>query len=223
MCGRFARYVSDPEIAGEFDVDRFHMDIKPGYNIAPGQDIAIVINEGQNRIVQCRWGFIPSWAKDPSHGKKMINARAESVAVKASFKSSFKKRRCLVIANGFYEWRKEGRARTPVYVHLKSRKTFGFAGLYNTCSSPEGGQICSVTIITTGANSLLQPIHDRMPDIIPKDKEPVWLDPSVQDEEVLLPLLNPYPSEDMEFSEVSAIVNSPGNDSPDCIKPVRTH
>lgn len=222
MCGRFARYISDPEIAGEFDVDQFHVDIKPGYNIAPGQDIAIVINEGQNRIVQCRWGFIPSWAKDPSHGKKMINARAESVAIKASFKSSFKKRRCLVIANGFYEWRKEGRARTPVYVHLKSRKTFGFAGLYNTRSSPEGGQICTVTIITTGANSLLQPIHDRMPDIIPKDKEPVWLDPSVQDEEVLLPLLNPYPSEDMEFSEVSAIVNSPGNDSPDCIKPVRT-
>ena len=150
----------------------------------------------------------------------MINARAESVADKPAFKRAFSKQRCLIVANGFYEWRKEGKSRIPVYVHLKSRKAFGFAGLYNEWTSPEGKQICTTTIITTDANAMLEPVHNRMPAIIPKDKETIWLDTSIQDKEVLFPLIHPYPSEDMELIEVSTIVNSPSNDSPECIKQV---
>jgi putative SOS response-associated peptidase YedK len=220
LCGRFVRYISIPEIAAEFDADVSNLDLKPSYNIPPGQDIAIIIKEGRNRIVQCRWGFIPSWAENPTIGYKMINARAESVAEKASFKNAFRKHRCLIVANGFYEWRKKGKSRFPVYIHLKSRLIFGFAGFYNVWTSPEGNQICTTTIITTNANDLLKPIHNRMPAIIPREKETVWIDPSVQDKETLLTLINPYPSEDMEFTKVSQMVNSPGNDSPECIKPV---
>lgn len=153
-------------------------------------------------------------------GYKMINARAESVAEKASFRNAFRKQRCLIPANGFYEWKKEGKSKIPMYVSLKSRKAFGFAGLYNEWTSPEGKQICTTTIITTDANALLEPIHNRMPAIIAREKESLWIDPSIQDKETLLSLISPYPSEDMEFKKVSQMVNSPDNDSPECIKPV---
>jgi putative SOS response-associated peptidase YedK len=221
VCGRFVRYISIPEIADEFDAVDMNLDLGPSYNIPPGQDIIMIVKNGRNRIIPCKWGFIPSWTDDPSMGYKMINARAESVAEKASFRDAFKRQRCLIPANGFYDWRKEGKARVPVYVRLKSRQVFGFAGLYNEWTSPEGKQICTTTIITTGANSLLAPVHDRMPAIIPREKESLWLDSSIHDREILLTLLKPYPSEDMEFREVSRTVNSPGNDSPECIKPVK--
>jgi putative SOS response-associated peptidase YedK len=214
------RYISIPEIAAEFDADDSGLDLRPSYNIPPGQDIAIIINDSRNRIVRCRWGFIPSWAEDPKMGYKMINARAESAAEKPSFRNAFRKQRCLVPANGFYEWKKEGKSRIPMYIHLISRKVFGFAGLYNEWTSPEGKQICTTTIITTNANALLEPIHNRMPAIIPREKESVWLEPSMQGKETLLTLVKTYPSEDMEFKKVSQMVNSPGNDSPECIEPV---
>lgn len=220
MCGRFVRYVSVPEAADVFNAEAAAAELKPSYNITPGQDIAVIVNNGRNILIPCRWGFIPSWAKEPAVGYKMINTRAETITEKASFKSAFKRQRCLIIANGFYEWRKDGKKRTPFYIHLKNRNIFGFAGLYNVWNSPEGARICTTTIITTAANEFLGPIHNRMPDIIPRDKERLWLDPAVEQSEKLLALLRPYPSGELEFSEVSGIVNSSSHDSPDCISPV---
>ena len=167
----------------------------------------------------CKWGLIPSWAKDPKIGYKMINARAETVAEKQSFRSSFKKHRVLIPANGFYEWKKEGKSKIPFYISLKSGAPFGFAGLLSEWISPEKKQICTCTIITTGANDLLQNIHDRMPVIIKKEEEDMWLH-NEEDRNVLQALLKPYPSDEMDYYAVSTMVNSPANNSPECIKPL---
>jgi putative SOS response-associated peptidase YedK len=220
MCGRFVRKSTIEIIAKEFEVKRVSCDLKPSYNIAPGDNLAVIIDDGANYLIQLRWGLIPSWAKDPSIGNKMINARAETLSEKPSFKAAFRKRRCLIVADGFYEWRKDGRVKTPVYIRLKSERPFGFAGLYDSWTSPEGKEISTCTIITTGPNELMKPIHDRMPVIIPKAQEALWLDSSIQDERLLFPVLKPYDSQEMEAYDVSQIVNSPKNNSPECIKPV---
>jgi putative SOS response-associated peptidase YedK len=153
-------------------------------------------------------------------GFKMINARAESVADKPAFKDAFRNQRCLVVADGFYEWVLEGKVKQPVYIRLKSHTPVGFAGLYSVWRSPEGENICTCTIITTDANDLLRPIHDRMPVIIPKDKEDLWLDPKTTEKEILLPLLTPYPSDEMEFYRVSPIMNKPEKDASEMIRPI---
>jgi putative SOS response-associated peptidase YedK len=219
MCGRFTRTKSIPAIAREFGVSEVSFELEPGYNIAPTQQVAVVISEGVRRLVPVQWGLVPSWAKDPSIGNKMINARAETITEKASYRNAFKKRRCLVVADGFYEWQKTGDGKRPIYIRLKSGKPFGFAGLYEIWAPPQGEPITTCTIITTEANELMKPIHDRMPVIIPKDKEDLWLDAEVKDQETLLDLLKPYPSGDLEAYPVSRRVNSPANNSPDCIKP----
>ena len=220
MCGRFVRKSTLEVISEEFEVKGVSCDLKPSYNIAPGDNLAVIVNDGANYLIQLRWGLIPSWARDPSIGNKMINARAETLSEKPSFKAAFRKHRCLIVADGFYEWRKDGKVKTPVYVHLKSGKPFGFAGLYDIWTSPEGKQISTCTIITTGPNELMKPIHNRMPVIIPKAQEALWLDSSIQDERLLFPILKPYDSQEMEAYDVSQIVNSPKNNSPECIKPV---
>ncbi len=220
MCGRFVTISSIPSIEMAFDIEQPSLDLKPSYNIAPGQKIHIVINDGQRRLIRCRWGFIPFWAKDPSIGYKMINARSETITKKPSFKNVFKKNRCLIVADGFYEWRKEGKIKIPIYIHHKSGEPFGFAGLYNSWTAPGGDPICTCTIITTNANKLLRPVHDRMPVIIPKEKHELWLDPTKQDETDLLPLLKPFDSKEMATYDVSQVVNSPKNNSPACIKPI---
>jgi putative SOS response-associated peptidase YedK len=219
MCGRFVLVGSLAAIAGGFDVDESSLpgDFRPRYNIAPGQDILAVVRDKANRLVSFRWGLIPAWSKDPAVGNRMINARAETLAEKPSFRSAFEKRRCLVIANGFYEWRREGRGKIPVYISLKSGAPFGFAGLYETWVSPAGDKVDSCAIITTASNGLLADIHDRMPAIIAKEDRARWLDPSVRDKNLLMALLRPYPSEEMTFHDVSAKVNSPGHDSADLI------
>jgi putative SOS response-associated peptidase YedK len=208
-----------PEIAKEFEVSDVSADLDPSYNIAPTQQVAVVISEGVRRLVPVQWGLVPSWAKDPSVGNKMINARAETITEKASYRNAFKKRRCLVVADGFYEWQKTGDGKRPIYIRLKSGKPFGFAGLYEVWEPPEGGALTTCTIITTEANELMKPIHDRMPVIVPKEKQDLWLDPEVKDQESLLDLLQPYPALDLEAYPVSRRVNSPANNSPDCIKP----
>jgi putative SOS response-associated peptidase YedK len=169
---------------------------------------------------QMRWGLIPSWAKDPSIGNRMINARAETIAEKPAFRAALKKRRCLIPADGFFEWQKLGNVKQPVRIVLKSRQPFGFAGLWEQWVAPDGEGILSCTIITTEANELLKPIHDRMPVILMQDVEAVWLDPKIQETEKLLPLLRQYPPEQMEFYPVSREVNSPAHDTPDCIVPI---
>jgi putative SOS response-associated peptidase YedK len=217
MCGRFVRDCSIPDIAEEFGVEEPPFDLPPSYNVAPGQQTPIIISSGNKKLVSCRWGFIPSWAKDPKTGYRMINARADTVAQKPAFRSAYKNARALVPANGFYEWKKDGSEKVPFYIRLKSRKPFGFAGLYSIWSSPGGEQICTCTIITTDANQLLEPVHDRMPVIIRKQDEDLWLDPSANSND-LHSLLTSYEAGDMECYNVSRLVNSPANNSPECIK-----
>jgi len=164
--------------------------------------------------------LIPSWAKDPVIGSRMINARAESLAEKPSFRSAFRRRRCLVLADGFYEWRKDGARKTPMYIKLASGRPFAFAGLWENWFSPDGSNILSCTIITTQPNTLMEPIHNRMPVILPPEAYPVWLSPSEQDPARLSALLSPYPPAQMTAFPVSTLVNSPANDSPGCIIPL---
>jgi putative SOS response-associated peptidase YedK len=154
-------------------------------------------------------------------GFNMINAKAETVAEKPAFREAFRRQRCLVVADGFFEWRHEGKLRIPVYIRLKSQRPMGFAGLYNTWISPDGDALCTCSIITTEANELLSPIHDRMPAIIPEDKDDLWLDPKINDKDRLMPLLRPYSPNEMEYYEVSSVINKPENDSPEIIMPVK--
>jgi putative SOS response-associated peptidase YedK len=220
MCGRFVRITPIPVIAERFKAKQIFADLAPSYNIAPSQEIVIIKDEGARQLIQCRWGFIPSWAKDPSIGNKMINARSETVSEKPAFRSAFNKKRCLVIADGFYEWRTEGKKKFPMYIRLKSGEPFGFAGLYNVWTSPNGKQTSTCTIITTEANEAVKPIHDRMPVILPKDKEDIWIDPTAEDKGILLGILRPYPPEEMEAYEVSTKVNYPNYNTSPNIEPV---
>jgi putative SOS response-associated peptidase YedK len=220
MCGRFVLFSNVTVISNELNIQQIPFDFKASYNIAPGQDVVAVINQGAgNELVTFRWGLIPFWSKDPKIGSRMINARGETVAEKPSFRTPFKKRRCLILADGFYEWRKEGMGKVPVYVFLKSRRPFGLAGLFDSWNSPDGEEIRTCTIITTEANELLKPVHDRMPVIIPERNRDIWLDTAIEDEKFLAILLVPYPSELMVHHDVSRFVNSPKNDSPECIHP----
>ncbi len=220
MCGRFTRATSTAIIAKEFDVEEISEDLRPSYNIAPTQEVAVIVNDGKKQLVKVRWGLVPSWAKELSIGNKMINARAETITEKASFKRAFKKRRCLIVADGFYEWQKVGDSKRPMHIRLKSGKPFGFAGIYENWQSEQGKQIVTCAIITTVANELMKPIHDRMPVIMPKENENLWLDARVDDQELLLDMLRPYPADVMEAYPVSKRVNAPANNSPECIRPV---
>ena len=212
MCGRFSLAANLTTIAQRFGVPRPTAESAawtPHYNIAPTKTVVVVGDDGTRFITQMRWGLIPSWAKDPAIGNQMINARAETVATKPAFRVALRKRRCLVVADGFYEWQKRGRGKQPFYIVLKSRKPFGFAGLWETWTSPDGEEIRTCTIITTDANELLKPIHDRMPVILTREAEAIWLDPTIQDPARLLPLLTSYRAEEMEAYLVSSLVNNP--------------
>jgi len=200
MCGRFVLLTDLSIITESFDIQEVACYYEPANNIFPGQQIAAVIHEDKNRLVNFRWGLIPSWAKDPSIGNKMFNARAETISEKPSFKNAFKKRRCLIIADAFYEWKTDGKKKIPIQICLKSKEPFGFAGLFEHWTSPEGQLINSCTIITTEPNELIKPIHDRMPIILPKDRESLWLNPEIQEPVLLLSLLKSYSSEEMELS-----------------------
>lgn len=205
----------------DFSVGRVVEESEPHYNIAPSQNIIIIRREGANVMVACRWGFIPAWAKDEKIGYRMINARAETIDAKPAFRGAFRRQRCLVVADGFYEWKKERGKKVPFYIRMRSRRPFGFAGLYNIWIPPEGEGICTSTIITTDANDLLIAIHERMPAIIAPDRYDVWLDPDFDDQGVLTDLLTPYPSDLMEMYEVSPRVNSPAYDAENAITPWR--
>ena len=167
-----------------------------------------------------RWGLIPSWAKDSSVGNRLINARAETVAERNSFRSAFVRRRCLVLADGFYEWQRVGNAKRPMRIVMKSGEPFAFAGLWDSWRDPNGEIVRSCTIITTEANELLHPIHNRMPVILPRDLESFWLDNDVEDRDALSNVMVPYQSAEMEAYEVSSLVNRPGNNQPEVVLPV---
>jgi len=218
MCGRFTLVSPFVAVAERFRA-AVPAGLRPRYNIAPGQDVLCVVADGARRIEPMRWGLIPFWAKDPSIGNRLINARAETLAVKPSFRGAFAKRRCLIAADGFYEWRRAGRRKVPVYLFLRSGKPFGFAGLYEVWKAPDGREIRTCTIVTTGANDLVRPIHDRMPVIVPAALEDRWLDCAERDRGLLESVLTPYPAGEMDAYEVTTAVNDAAHDGPDCILP----
>jgi putative SOS response-associated peptidase YedK len=216
MCGRFTLTDNISEVAKAFNVPvPPSLQIAPRYNIAPTQNVvAILPNETLDVL---RWGLVPAWAKDESIGSKMINARAETLAEKPSFKRLLNSKRCLVVADGFYEWKKEAGGKTPMYITLKNKELFAFAGLWDSWRSPEGEQIRTCTLITTQPNDLVVSIHNRMPVILSAEARKEWLDPSLHDEHLLLPLLAPYPAEQMSARAVSRLVNNPQYDSAELI------
>lgn len=220
MCGRFTLTLNAAQIEARFGLS-VPPGYKPRYNIAPTQEILSLVVDSQGRRVEPqRWGLIPHWAKDPKIAHRLINARAETIFEKPSFRDSVRNRRCLIIADGFYEWRTLAKSRrVPVYVRLKSRELFGFAGLWDAWRSPEGQIVKTCTIVTTEPNELIQPIHNRMPVIVPKECEDLWLDPSVRTRSELERVLHPYDSEQMELFEVSPVVNSPTHDGSECLEP----
>jgi putative SOS response-associated peptidase YedK len=200
MCGRFALVSDAAAISEGFAVRDGSYEFKPNWNVTPGQYIpAVITREGRNSLASFLWGLIPSQAKDPSIGHKLINARAETIDKKPSFRSAFSKRRCLIVVDGFYEWKKEGAKKIPLYFHLKSKEPFGLAGLYETWTSPDKKEIRSCTIITTEANKLIAPIHDRMPAIVPKKEEHIWISDTTEDRAMLFSILKPYPVEEMDY------------------------
>lgn len=218
MCGRFVRKRSSVLLARYFGAKHISDELQPSFNIAPTHNVAVVINDGGRKLVSMRWGLVPSWATDPAIGSKLINARAETLTQKAAFKNAFSARRCLVIADGFYEWEKAGSLKTPMFFHLKCDRTFGFAGVYEVWRPPLGEPLTTCTIITTEANEMVGPIHDRMPVIVAKELEELWLAPALEDDRRLLDLLRPYPSDEMETYAVSTLVNSVKNDSRECVE-----
>ena len=223
MCGRFGASFQYREIKAFWNLRGDFSGFFPRYNIAPSQEVSIIVrNEDRNEIKPMRWGLVPSRAQDPSIGQHMINARAETLLEKPSFKQLVARWRCLVPADGFYEWRREGKGKVPMWIHLKKREPFAFAGLWDYWRDPAGDkEVYSFTIITTEPNALLRPIHNRMPVIYDREMGRQWLEESFGGQPMILTaVLRPLPSELMEAHEVSTLVNSPENDTAECIQPV---
>jgi putative SOS response-associated peptidase YedK len=222
MCGRFTLFLDPRDLMAAFPGFEVPVDWTPRYNIAPSQPVAVIANNGENKIEFFRWGLIPFWAKDAKIGNRMINARAETVADKPSFRAAFRRRRCLVLADGFYEWRKEPgqKTKTPMYIRLQSGNPFGFAGLWESWRSPEDETVLSCTIITTSPNELVKEIHNRMPVILDPAGYDLWLDKTEHNPDELGEWLRPYPASEMTAYPVSKLVNSPSNDVPEVVVPV---
>ncbi len=268
MCGRFTQKSERRIISLEFYVQDFRSDVFINYNVSPGQSAGVIIYDSDFCYDQYRWGLVPYWAKDPAIGNRMINARAETVTEKPSFRKAFERRRCLIPADGFFEWKKEDGRKTPYYIFSSSGKPMGFAGLWETwcpheiryqgkgttseqhrysgftetgrLEGQEGGGVNmkstseypsgeypskekplhTFTIITTSANEKMHRLHERMPVIIPPEKRELWLNPEEKNLDHLLDLLKPLPAEGLDFYEVSRLVNSPQNNSPECIQPL---
>ncbi len=216
MCGRYTLTIDIKTVAEKFGVPAT-LDTSPRYNIAPTQEVVSVMRNGASHLAWLRWGLIPSWAKDESIGSRMINARAETLTEKPSFKGLLRSKRCLIVADGFYEWKQENGSKAPMYITLKSGEPFAFAGLWDLWKSPGGEQIRSCTIITTEPNDLLASIHNRMPAILLPGAYADWLDPDIRDEQVLSHWLAPYPAGEMTARPVSRLVNDPRHDSPELI------
>ena len=220
MCGRYALTSNLDELQASFKFEARDLEYRPRFNIAPTQQSLVVTNDGSRTGEYMRWGLLPFWVKDAKAGARMINAVGETASAKPAFRAAFRKRRCLVLANGFFEWRKEGKARIPNYFFSTDHAPLSFAGLWETWKSPDGEHIKSFTILTTKANQLIQPIHDRMPVILSGETQALWLDLLTEDTEVLGKLLTPAPDEDLDVYQVSDLVNSPKNNVPECVQQV---
>lgn len=222
MCGRFALISATEEVADALGVDQATIaDIPPAvprYNIAPTQPVlAAYLDEiGQRRLTFFQWGLVPSWSKDVTIGSRLINARSETVTEKPSFRNAFKRRRCLIPADGFYEWQKLNGGKQPMYIHGADGRPLALAGLWEVWQEPEGTRLQTCTILTTTPNELMAPIHDRMPVILEPEDYAMWLEPGAHPDEALH-LLRPYPAANMKAYPVSTAVNNPRNDAPECI------
>lgn len=214
MCGRFSLTLNEAELNEFFETSGGEAPYVARYNCAPTQMLAVITNEKPHQLSYFKWGLIPGWAKDPSIGNKMINAKAETITEKPSYKTALRTRRCLVPADAFYEWRQNG-DKIPYRIFLKNSRLFAFAGLWDRWRTPDGNEISSFTIITTAANEFMQAIHNRMPVILRREQEKLWLGGNNAGE--LLALLKPYPSDEMDAYPVSKLINSPKNDSPEVI------
>ncbi|RMG41952.1 MAG: SOS response-associated peptidase [Planctomycetota bacterium] len=242
MCGRFNLRASPKEIAAAFGV-RDVPEFPPRFNIAPTQPVIVVCRLTAEQLAELlavpsegrtsaggavadrvatwmRWGLVPHWADDPSIGSRMINARAESVARKPAFRAAFRRRRCLIPASGFYEWKKTPAGKQPYHVYLPGRKVFGFAGIWEHWTGADGSELLSCAIITTDANELVAQVHDRMPVIVPPEAYDLWLQPEGVSLQELESLLRPYPAEEMAMVPISRRINNPRNDDPECLRPV---
>ncbi|WP_141505943.1 SOS response-associated peptidase [Paenibacillus luteus] len=221
MCGRYTLTVTLEELLVRYMIGEtmvpFH---RPKYNVAPSQQVLSIIHDGQaNRLGELKWGLVPPWADDPKIGFQMLNARSETAASKPAFQTPLRRKRCLIPADGFYEWKTTATGKQPMRITLKSRALFSMAGLYETWLSPDGTKINSCTILTTTPNELVAPIHDRMPVILRPEDEHLWLDRTVMDTAMLMPLLVPYQASELEAYPVSAAVGSVRNDEPSLIEP----
>jgi putative SOS response-associated peptidase YedK len=224
MCGRFTIRAPASVIAEQFALFEAPA-FTARFNIAPAQQVPVIrrrsgsVLHGKGlELAWLRWGLIPGWAKDAAIGARLINARAETAAEKPAFRAAMRRRRCLVVADGFYEWRQTGRAKQPYFIGLADDRPFAFAGVWESWEGAEHTMIETCTILTTDANELIRPVHDRMPVILPPADYAAWLDPAVEDPRPLAPLLAPYPSEAMRAYPVGDFVNSPAHDSPQCVE-----
>ncbi len=224
MCGRFVQYSPLQTIQQILDVGTVSFEVIPNYNVAPTQKIITVIkHNNENKLEKLHWGLVPFWAKDISIGSRMINARAETVSQKPSFRNAFRKRRCLIPADGFYEWKGEKGNKQPYYVSIPSGEPFSFAGLWETWTDKETGEESvykSCTIITTAASESIREIHHRMPVILDPKFHEKWLNAEIQDPKALQVIINDGIIHDMKYYPVSKLVNSVKNNDPNCIKPV---
>jgi len=193
---------------------------EPRYNIAPAQKISVIVQQEKRKLTEMKWGLVPSWAKDSRMGNSLINARAETVATKPAFRNAFKRRRCLILADSFFEWQKSGEIKTPILIRLKSEQPFAMAGLYEYWKMKSGKTLESCAIVTTAANTFMKPIHDRMPVILRPENEDRWLDPELQETAQIAALLEPVESGLLESFEVSTYVNSPKNRDSVVIRPI---
>jgi putative SOS response-associated peptidase YedK len=224
MCGRYSLTRREAELIERFGIEQLILEgegLNPRYNIAPSQMVPVVITkDGQRVLCQFKWGLIPFWAKDLKKTKPVINARSESVSEKPFFKQALSKRRCLIPADGFYEWIHQNKNKIPMFIHINQRELFAFAGLWDEWTSPDGQVLRTCTIITTEANDAVTPVHDRMPVIVRPEHEALWLNADVRDVAQLMPVLEGLPNEAIHMYQVSPQVNSPKNDIPELVEPV---
>jgi putative SOS response-associated peptidase YedK len=220
MCGRFTLRTSAADLVEIFEVAR-SFELTPRYNIAPTQTVAAIREvDGRRELVQLRWGLLPAWSDASKGGPPMINARSETAAKRPAFRNAFRRRRCLIPADGFYEWQAaEAGPKQPFLITLRDERPFAFAGLWERCPGPDQSTVESCTILTTNANDRLRELHDRMPVILPQDHYGPWLDPHLEDADALQTLLTAYPSDETCFRPVSQRVNNARNDGPECIRP----
>lgn len=219
MCGRYTLTADAESIQLAFNLDTVDGWLEPRFNIAPTQEVAVISNRDPRALSLMKWGLVPSWAKDPKIGNRMINARSETAAEKPSFRTAFKRRRCLIPADGYYEWSKQGKKKVPMYIRHAQRDIFAFAGLWESWKSPDGSWLNTCTILTTEANERIRPVHHRMTVILETEDYELWLAPRELAPDEWLPLMAGPGSDQLRFHEVSTQVNSPANDNPTLIEP----